>query len=104
MSAFSFFFFFFFSSRRRHTRWNCDWSSDVCSSDLALTTGGRLRAQVSVHGRPALGAICELDALVPRSPASKELYQKLWEGNVDAQGICRSSRQAAGVYKLRVSL
>src|SRR5712692_7203606 len=21
--------FFFFSSRRRHTRWNCDWSSDV---------------------------------------------------------------------------
>src|SRR3989338_5034698 len=24
----------FFSSRRRHTRWNCDWSSDVCSSDL----------------------------------------------------------------------
>src|SRR6267143_1223966 len=28
------FVFFFFSSRRRHTRWNCDWSSDVCSSDL----------------------------------------------------------------------
>src|SRR5689334_25429181 len=26
---------FFFSSRRRHTRWNCDWSSDVCSSDLS---------------------------------------------------------------------
>src|SRR5689334_17368600 len=25
---------FFFSGRRRHTRWNCDWSSDVCSSDL----------------------------------------------------------------------
>src|SRR5689334_10265022 len=30
-----FYIFFFFSSRRRHTRWNCDWSSDVCSSDLA---------------------------------------------------------------------
>src|SRR5260370_30697649 len=28
------FFFFFFSSRRRHTRFKCDWSSDVCSSDL----------------------------------------------------------------------
>src|SRR5882762_8165127 len=27
-------FFFFFSSRRRHTRFKCDWSSDVCSSDL----------------------------------------------------------------------
>src|SRR2546430_5740687 len=24
----------FFSSRRRHTRFDCDWSSDVCSSDL----------------------------------------------------------------------
>src|SRR2546422_1897551 len=28
--------FFFFSSRRRHTRCSRDWSSDVCSSDLAL--------------------------------------------------------------------
>src|SRR5436190_12696210 len=27
---------FFFSSRRRHTISLCDWSSDVCSSDLAL--------------------------------------------------------------------
>src|SRR5947207_3771609 len=31
---FFFFHFFFFSSRRRHTRSLCDWSSDVCSSDL----------------------------------------------------------------------
>src|SRR5689334_23986376 len=35
-----FFFFFFFSSRRRHTRWNCDWSSDVCSSDLPAPCAG----------------------------------------------------------------
>src|SRR5439155_10450108 len=33
--------FFFFSSRRRHTRWPRDWSSDVCSSDLA-TIGATL--------------------------------------------------------------
>src|SRR3989338_5053001 len=26
----------FFTRRRRHTIWNCDWSSDVCSSDLEL--------------------------------------------------------------------
>ena len=26
--------FFFLSSRRRHTRSLCEWSSDVCSSDL----------------------------------------------------------------------
>src|SRR5256885_8694788 len=30
--------FFFFSSRRRHTRLQGDWSSDVCSSDLLVTT------------------------------------------------------------------
>src|SRR5256886_13439808 len=37
-----------FSSRRRHTRFDCDWSSDVCSSDLpgrrfAEATDGRVR-------------------------------------------------------------
>src|SRR5215204_5407969 len=30
---------FFFSSRRRHTRSLCDWSSDVCSSDLLGAQG-----------------------------------------------------------------
>src|SRR5579862_6735431 len=40
-------FFFFFSSRRRHTRWNCDWSSDVCSSDL--NNGGSLVTAQSIQ-------------------------------------------------------
>src|SRR2546430_8852220 len=42
----------FFSSRRRHTIFDCDWSSDVCSSDLSIrqfiaridNTRGGLRA------------------------------------------------------------
>src|SRR2546430_9500114 len=34
----------FFSSRRRHTRFDCDWSSDVCSSDLTISgLVGRVR-------------------------------------------------------------
>src|SRR3989338_8449104 len=39
--------FIIFSSRRRHTRWNCDWSSDVCSSDLTRRDrgGGDWRGQ-----------------------------------------------------------
>src|SRR6267142_4998346 len=37
--------FFFFSSRRRHTRLTCDWSSDVCSSDLREQGRGELRRQ-----------------------------------------------------------
>src|SRR5256886_11321560 len=38
MYVLCFYTFFFFSSRRRHTRFDCDWSSDVCSSDLWLTS------------------------------------------------------------------
>src|SRR6266478_461052 len=74
-----FFFFFFFSSRRRHTRFDCDWSSDVCSSDLAgaheLSTGdtsvgprtwdvalkavgGVLNAVDAVVSRKAVNAFC----------------------------------------------
>src|SRR2546421_9461345 len=40
--------FFFFSSRRRHTRSDRDWSSDVCSSDLARKTM-RLNATAWTH-------------------------------------------------------
>src|SRR5438034_7846191 len=42
---------FFFSSRRRHTRSLCDWSSDVCSSDLIQVLG---RFTIANYGeRPA---------------------------------------------------
>src|SRR3989475_1902520 len=42
--------FFFFSSRRRHTRFDCDWSSDVCSSDLhALLTIEDLARTTGLH-------------------------------------------------------
>src|SRR2546430_11817502 len=43
--------FFFFSSRRRHTRFDCDWSSDVCSSDL-----GDVREQRSGAARDVVFA------------------------------------------------
>src|SRR4051812_49645630 len=50
---------FFFSSRRRHTRLTCDWSSDVCSSDLEreVRLGEARRASTvaaEVHPREAL--------------------------------------------------
>src|SRR5260370_27383628 len=40
--------FFFFSSRRRHTRFKCDWSSDVCSSDLSGWPAFALAAAAAV--------------------------------------------------------
>src|SRR5256885_3723021 len=47
--------FFFFSSRRRHTRLQGDWSSDVCSSDLA-----GIAAQEGGHARGGGAAPCAL--------------------------------------------
>src|SRR2546430_3575187 len=55
-------YFFFFSSRRRHTRFDCDWSSDVCSSDLgAAGERERLRHEltelsVTHHEHAVVGA------------------------------------------------
>src|SRR6266576_6465791 len=51
--------YFFFSSRRRHTRSLRDWSSDVCSSDLAdltLAENGTVRGDGTlVLGMPNYG-------------------------------------------------
>src|SRR2546422_7033175 len=44
---------FFFSSRRRHTRCSRDWSSDVCSSDLAAGANGKLAVLASTPLEPA---------------------------------------------------
>src|SRR5690242_21071867 len=49
-------FFFFFSSRRRHTRLTCDWSSDVCSSDLVITLTFQLTASLL---QPAVGLVTD---------------------------------------------
>src|SRR6201987_6003119 len=41
-----------FSSRRRHKRFKCDWSSDVCSSDLTVefsTAKGKTRFRKEDH-------------------------------------------------------
>src|SRR5207253_7727302 len=57
-------FFFFFSSRRRHTRWPRDWSSDVCSSDLALPV---LTAVIMVTLNSHLPSIRTIVPLLRRS-------------------------------------
>src|SRR5436309_13713772 len=72
------FFFFFFSSRRRHTRFSRDWSSDVCSSDLASGTG---TAQVLV-------AVTNQGAAPVRIDATSSTYVvKGADGKVVARGV-----------------
>src|SRR2546430_7243982 len=47
--------FFFFSSRRRHTRFDCDWSSDVGSSDLSTRVARPRRPRSRPLPAPATG-------------------------------------------------
>src|SRR5438309_6316571 len=59
--------FFFFSSRRRHTRWNCDWSSDVCSSDLGEPKG----TQIFVRWMDAEGASSQITRVAEKPGDAK---------------------------------
>src|SRR2546427_9378574 len=62
-------FFFFFSSRRRHTRFDCDWSSDVCSSDLrfraVLDAAQAERAKIEEKSEDQIDKILQPDELPP---------------------------------------
>src|SRR5947209_15536950 len=66
--------FFFFSSRRRHTRYWRDWSSDVCSSDLAahMNLGNVLR-ELERHDE----AVASLQTALRLSPNDGEAYSNL---------------------------
>src|SRR3712207_1781088 len=57
--------FFFFSSRRRHTRYWRDWSSDVCSSDLADIISPEEARRMEPSVNPSLiGAVKVPDASI----------------------------------------
>src|SRR2546430_5811046 len=64
---------FFFSSRRRHTRFDCDWSSDVCSSELrriaALSLLAVLLLLAAATGPVGIG-LASLAALVGLVPVA----------------------------------
>src|SRR5689334_20314555 len=101
--------FFFFSSRRRHTRWNCDWSSDVCSSDLvgyakpraahsAFTWIFRGRA-ASLLGRVSLSTPCS--NLASTLSASTGVGRVSSRVNGPAKRSCRCHTALAGSLGLR---
>src|SRR2546430_14953021 len=71
---------FFFSSRRRHTRFDCDWSSDVCSSDLdapALPRGGEFVVGGCGHEKGSPGESCCLQTSCRHSVRRGGLFAKI---------------------------
>src|SRR5215211_597668 len=67
---------FFFSSRRRHTRSLCDWSSDVCSSDL-LDVRFLPNPHYLEHLRPLTGRDPAVVQHVESGTAAREFYDRL---------------------------
>src|SRR5690606_37830936 len=63
---------FFFSSRRRHTRFSRDWSSDVCSSDLASDAGVFVLARTGARLQEA---------------AAGEIYEGVRAANADREPL-----------------
>src|SRR5206468_4195273 len=58
----------FFSSRRRHTRSDRDWSSDVCSSDLALAVCALVLVTVGASAPALAQGPVKIGVLTPLSP------------------------------------
>src|SRR6266853_5919538 len=75
-------FFFFFSSRRRHTRFDCDWSSDVCSSDLLPSEEVAKEKQVQVMTALRTETDEEIEAQI-RDGAYKSKQASLFQQQLD---------------------
>src|SRR6266480_6418705 len=78
--------FFFFSSRRRHTRLTCDWSSDVCSSDLDRVD----EAAEAQHPRQRLGPVA--DGRVEAAPKLAIADEQLARDGFDVLGAQATRR------------
>src|SRR5438034_9777262 len=91
---FVWFMFFFFSSRRRHTRSLCDWSSDVCSSDLepAVAVREQRRGQRDHHPHPD-GDGGQLDVL--HQPGGEARAEVVHEPGPAELPVLRDARLAA---------
>src|SRR2546430_9980881 len=88
---------FFFSSRRRHTRFDCDWSSDVCSSDLASekkchSTGWPLAMKLCQSGPWIAGVAMKSLPAANTSEAHVSVRASLnaWRGRCEVSGSSRT--------------
>src|SRR6266478_5490542 len=105
-----YFFFFFFSSRRRHTRFDCDWSSDVCSSDLEHVASSPASTSeiLTLYGRALLqdgqseAAERTLEEATRRYPIDPSAYL-YYSTAAEQQNHLVEARQALGDYGVLVA-
>src|SRR6266480_5691003 len=108
--------YFFFSSRRRHTRLTCDWSSDVCSSDLGASFDISFCTETVIPRRstPSSSAFIPMIVLmqVPRAVATRSVGENasplplLSVGAsvaiFDCDGPCVTSQCKSPVYLIEI--
>src|SRR5688572_31249706 len=91
---------FFFSRTRRHTRFDCDWSSDVCSSDLdvsadsLMVAGPMLAGWLGIAAGFAVFNSARVDsyrraALQAQRVGQYRLVRKLGAGGKIGRAACR---------------
>src|SRR6266511_440663 len=110
--------FFFFASRRRHTRWPRDWSSDECSSDLALgpvepavvpaaedaLAPGRHTGEPHRRGHCFGPGLQETHLLEPRDPHGERIGQLFLEHRRQRTRDAGGDRPLGGAVHLRVAV
>src|SRR5947209_4578121 len=103
-------FHFFFSSRRRHTSYWRDWSSDVCSSDLASWSGDRLRQTGPCwRSRSPLQEASSPAAIPPApsspslwaSPSSRPTATRAWSSRSEERRVGKECRCGGSAYPLQ---
>src|SRR6185369_5556945 len=99
------FFFFFFSSRRRHTRFKCDWSSDVCSSDLDEALQPPVRAERNaLHQQPAIVALAAPQPMLELEGLSRGERRAIGaQGGFDLVGMQRLGPAEADLGRERTA-
>src|SRR5207237_4186945 len=85
------------SSRRRNTRFKCDWSSDLCSSDLAR--GDLLRRHAVRRRRRAATSVATLRPPARRHRAARALGAAATRGR-DRQSVVKGKNVETGVLSL----
>src|SRR5256886_11060137 len=82
---------FFFSSRRRHTRFDCDWSSDVCSSDLRASSASAISPRGSSPTFEPTRSSAKASSQQPAPPESRKRKRATRRGGPLVLGSDRKS-------------